>query len=76
MPITETAETREFHLYNDRVSYVMRVLENGALGHLHAPASHEPGQHLAGLVCQFGREKSARLEFPQRVAHQHPANCT
>ena len=29
------AETREFHLRNDRVSYIVRVLENGSLGQLH-----------------------------------------
>ena len=35
MPISWSAERREFHLHNDRISYLMRVHDNGALGHLH-----------------------------------------
>ena len=35
MPIAYTPETREFHLHNGRISYVMRVYDNGVLGHLH-----------------------------------------
>jgi alpha-galactosidase len=35
MPIEWNQESREFHLRNDRVSYVLRVLENGWLGHLY-----------------------------------------
>ena len=34
MPITWSPETRELHLRNDRVSYVMRVHDDGSLGHL------------------------------------------
>jgi len=39
MPITWSPETREFHLHNDLISYVMRAHENGALGHLHFGAA-------------------------------------
>lgn len=35
MSIDWNAETREFHLRNDRISYLIRVLENGALGQLY-----------------------------------------
>src|SRR5205085_8845159 len=43
-------------------------------GHLQSPTSHEPRQNPDWLVCQFGREKSARLEFSEHVAHQHPTD--
>jgi alpha-galactosidase len=34
MPITYDATSRTFHLRNEQVSYLLRVLENGTLGHL------------------------------------------
>ena len=38
---------REFHLHNDRISYVMRVHENGSLGHLHFGAALAAGRSYA-----------------------------
>ena len=35
MPIAFDAQSRTFHLRNAQVSYLMRVLENGTLGHLY-----------------------------------------
>ena len=35
MPVSWAPETRTFHLRNDLVSYVMRVHDDGSLGHLH-----------------------------------------
>jgi alpha-galactosidase len=35
MPITFDAQSRTFHLRNDQASYLIRVLENGTLGHLY-----------------------------------------
>ncbi|HJA73434.1 MAG TPA: alpha-galactosidase [Candidatus Limosilactobacillus faecipullorum] len=35
MPIQYHIQSQEFHLYNDQVSYLIRVLENGQLGHLY-----------------------------------------
>ena len=35
MPIGWDPEARQIHLRNGTISYVIRVLENGALGHLH-----------------------------------------
>lgn len=35
MPIRWDAASQELHLHNGRVSHVMRVLDNGWLGHLH-----------------------------------------
>ncbi len=34
MPIEWRKDGRQLHLYNDRISYVMRVLESGTLAHL------------------------------------------
>ncbi len=51
MPIDWDPATRQFHLGNGVVSYVMRVLENEWLGHLHfgAPLSAgRPYAHLGG----------------------------
>ncbi len=35
MPIGWDPDARQLHLHNGTISYVIRVLENGALGHLH-----------------------------------------
>jgi alpha-galactosidase len=50
MSITWSQDTREFHLRNDRISYVMRVHENGALGHLAFGRALEPDRSYGHLV--------------------------
>ncbi len=50
MPIEWSAETREFHLRNEHISYVFRVLENGWLGHLYFGAALAGGRSYAHLV--------------------------
>ena len=50
MTIEWNPETREFHLQNDGISYVMRVLENGWLGHLYFGTSLAQGRSYAHLV--------------------------
>lgn len=35
MPIYVHEETKEFHLYNDDISYILSVLPNGQIGHLY-----------------------------------------
>ena len=49
MTIHWDATAREWHLENGRVSFAMRVLENGWLGHLHAGAPVRPGGSLRHL---------------------------
>lgn len=44
------ATGREFHLRNERISYVIRVLENGTLGHLYFGPALAPGRSYAHLV--------------------------
>ena len=50
MSIEWNSETREFHLRNDRVSYVLRVLENGWLGHLYFGTALAGGRSYAHLA--------------------------
>lgn len=35
MPILYNSKTKEFHLYNDCISYVMKIMENGQVGQLY-----------------------------------------
>ena len=56
MPIDWDAEARQYHLYNDRLSYVLAVLDNGALGCLHFGARLATGisyRHLGGEFAGF-----------------------
>ena len=49
MTIAWDAAAREWHLGNGRISYALRVLENGWLGHLHAGPPLRPGVSLRHL---------------------------
>ncbi len=74
MSIDWNPETKEFHLRNDRISYLVRVLENGALGGLHfgpALARERSYRHLSqGEFHGF----SNRLGDP--VALEYPTGGT
>jgi len=54
------ADARQFHLRNDRISYLIRVLENGTLGQLYFGPTLAEGRgyaHLApgvGMTTPFG----------------------
>jgi alpha-galactosidase len=50
MTIEWSPEAREFHLRNERISYVIRVLENGWLGHLYFGTRLTEGRSYAHLV--------------------------
>jgi alpha-galactosidase len=45
--------TREWHLHNGRTSWVLAVLENGWLGHLHAGAPLAPGRSYRHIALAF-----------------------
>ncbi|MCI2035676.1 MAG: alpha-galactosidase [Oscillospiraceae bacterium] len=49
MAIIYHASTREFHLYNRRISYIMQVMENGQLGSLYFGKKLADRQGLRGL---------------------------
>jgi alpha-galactosidase len=49
MPIEWRDEDRQAHLHNGSFSYIVRVLENGWLGHLHCGAPLAPGRSYVHL---------------------------
>ncbi|MFZ0216123.1 MAG: alpha-galactosidase [Candidatus Dormiibacterota bacterium] len=64
MSIDWDAEARECHLHNGRVSYLLRVFENGALGHLHFGAPLAVGRPYAHLGPLPFTGFSNRLDAP------------
>jgi alpha-galactosidase len=70
MPIEWDADARQFHLHNDRISYVIAILENGALGGLYVGPALPAGRsyrHLAptpfrGFTNRLG--DAVALEYP------------
>jgi alpha-galactosidase len=69
MPIEWSPETREFHLRNDRISYVGRVLENHWLGHLYFGPALTPGRSYADIV------PGEFLGFSNRLGDPVPLEC-
>lgn len=65
MPIEWNADTREFHLRNDLVSYVGRVLENQWLGHVYFGRPLAGGRSYANLAQGEFYGFSNRLGTPQ-----------
>ena len=54
--------SKEFHLYNDSISYIIQVLENGQLGHVYY------GKHLTdkedfGYLIEYARRDMAPYPF-------------
>lgn len=70
MPITWDAETREFHLRSEQLSYVVCLLENGALGQLHVGAPLTTGRSYRHLAPGEFRGFDNRLGEP--VALEYP----
>ena len=69
MTITFDAASRTFHLRNEKISYLMRVLENGTLGHLHFGGSVAESGSYGRLS---GREY---LGFDNRLGDPIPLEC-
>ena len=53
MTISWNAEARTWHLHNGSTSWVLAVLENGWIGHLHAGAPLAPGPSYRHLTLPF-----------------------
>jgi alpha-galactosidase len=70
MPITWSADRREFHLHNDHISYVMRVHDNGALGQIHVGGPLAVGRSLVSLEADGFAGFSNRVGDP--VALEYP----
>ncbi len=70
MPIAFDAQSRTFHLRNAQVSYLMRVLENGTLGHLYfggalsakGSYAHVSSREFLGFDNRLG--EPIPLEYP------------
>ena len=70
MPVEWNAEARQFHLHNGRVSYVIRVYDDGSLGGVHfgqplAPGrsyGHVPPSAFRGFSNRVG--EAVPLEYP------------
>jgi alpha-galactosidase len=70
MPITFDAQSRTFHVRNAQLSYLMRVLENGTLGHLYFGGSlaeagsygRLSGREFLGFSNRLG--ESVAVEYP------------
>src|SRR5512135_128898 len=68
MPVLWDAETRELHLHNDRLSYIVRVLEDGSLGGEYVGAALGEGSHahaaprFEGFANRVG--DAVALEYP------------
>ena len=70
MPITFDADSRTFHLRNGQVSYLIRVLENGTLGHLYfggplaadGSYAHLSSREFLGFSNRLG--EPVALEYP------------
>jgi alpha-galactosidase len=70
VPIDWDPEVRQLHLRNERISYVLRVLDNGALGHLHFGPALAGGRSYAHLGPEAFDGFSNRLDEP--VALEYP----
>jgi len=70
MPIDWDAETHEFHLRSEQLSYLVCLLENGALGQLHVGAPLTTGRSYRHLAPGEFRGFDNRLDEP--VALEYP----
>ncbi|HXG40647.1 MAG TPA: alpha-galactosidase, partial [Candidatus Limnocylindrales bacterium] len=64
MPIDWLPETREWHLRNERVAYLLRVLDNGWLGHLWFGPPLAAGRSYAHLGARDFRGFANRVGEP------------
>ncbi len=72
MPIDVDAGGREFHLHNGRISYIVGVHDNGALGQLYFGPALSAGRSYRHLVPVPFRGFSNRLGAP--VALEYPTS--
>ena len=83
MPTIQFHEkSREFHLYNDQISYIITVLKNGQLGQLYFGKKlrdRESFQHMLELrprgmaVCAFEGDRSFSMEH---IRQEYPSYGT
>ena len=62
MAIKFHESTKEFHLYNEQISYIIRVLENGQLGHVYY-GKHITDKEDFGYLIEYARRDMAPYPF-------------
>ena len=56
MSIVYHEKTREFHLYNDKISYIFQIMRNGQLGQLYTGARLRDREDFGIWLPAFMRE--------------------
>ena len=74
MPIVWSADTQTFHLRNDSISYLIRVLENGKVGHLHFGGALSEERSYAHLLQREFLGFSNRLGEPVPLEYSTPGS--
>ena len=71
MGIIYEEKSRQFHLYNDKISYIMTCLPNGQMGQLYygIPGLWNRGYAVSGLWNQTGKWKQGQLFCIQKPHH-------
>ena len=76
MSIVYHEKTREFHLYNDKISYIFQIMRNGQLGQLYTGArlrDREDFSHLSELgfrdmaPCVYEGDRFFSLEALRQI---------
>jgi len=70
MPIGWNESTNQLHLYNGRISYLARVLEDGSFGHLYFGPALAPGRSYRHLGAYPFEGFSNRVGEP--IAREYP----
>lgn len=65
MPIKFHKQSLEFHLYNDEISYIMKVLENGQLGHVYY-GKHMTDREEFGYLVEYAIRDMGACPFEGR----------
>jgi alpha-galactosidase len=74
MPIAWSAESQTFHLRNDRISYILRVLDAGTLGQLYFGGSLSEARSYAHLLQREFLGFSNRLGEPVPLEYPTPGS--
>lgn len=75
MPLIDwDADSRQLHLHNGRISYVMRVLDGGALGHVHFGGALAANVSYAHLGAESFTGFSNRLNQPIALEFPTPGS--
>ncbi|MEO8462615.1 MAG: alpha-galactosidase, partial [Chloroflexota bacterium] len=74
MPITWRDDARQLHLHNGRISMILAILDNGALGQLHFGAPLDPAADYRHLAPEDFHGFSNRIDEPIGLALPTPGS--